>query len=334
MANQQRNKLGKFRILHDPCPTIVLSWLLICFRPTCAFRSPLVPRPSLSILSSRRCGFLGSHRDPNNHHIHEFNPFDFNAETNVDKRIRIPSHQAAWASSIVASLGLMPVSVANAVSNSLSKGDFDPATFKPVCSASDGFYRFLQSTTQLIVGDDAFVEYGPLIAGGLLRIRLELCVVESFFNEAVTPFIKKNGLNWVLPLHETVETFLAGSVFALASTFILVGSTKIVAVVFTYIDFLVGVPCRLIGGFTFDRALGKPVTLEIGIGPFKTQVIGPKKDEVTEPILDNSDASKIDISKIKVQQYPVLLLSGVVKATGEISGVSLDNISLFYFLIV
>jgi len=226
----------------------------------------------------------------------------------------------------------MPVSVANAVSNSLSKGDFDPATFKPVCSASDGFYRFLQSTTQLIVGDDAFVEYGPLIAGGLLRIRLELCVVESFFNEAVTPFIKKNGLNWVLPLHETVETFLAGSVFALASTFILVGSTKIVAVVFTYIDFLVGVPCRLIGGFTFDRALGKPVTLEIGIGPFKTQVIGPKKDEVTEPILDNSDASKIDISKIKVQQYPVLLLSGVVKATGEISGFTrevIEGIDLF-----
>ena len=30
--------------------------------------------------------------------------------------------------------------------------------------------------------------------GGLLRVRLELCVVESFFYEAVLPFIKENGL--------------------------------------------------------------------------------------------------------------------------------------------
>ena len=40
------------------------------------------------------------------------------------------------------------------------------------------------------------------------------------------PFIQKNGLSWILPMHETVETFLAGTIFALALNFILVGSTK------------------------------------------------------------------------------------------------------------
>ena len=90
-----------------------------------------------------------------------------------------------------------------------------------VCPASDGFYRFAQGTVTSVVGPAAFKEYAPLIAGGLLRVRLELCVVESFFYEAIIPFIKKNGLSWVLPLHETVETFLAGTVFAVASNFIL-----------------------------------------------------------------------------------------------------------------
>ena len=114
-----------------------------------------------------------------------------------------------------------------------------------------------------MVGDENFSEYGPLIAGGLLRIRLELCVVESFFNEAVGPFIKENGLRWILPFHETVETFLAGTIFALATTFILVGSTKLIQIIAFYGDLIVGGPCRLFGGFFFDRARGEPVTLDV-----------------------------------------------------------------------
>ena len=114
-----------------------------------------------------------------------------------------------------------------------------------------------------MVGDENFSEYGPLIAGGLLRIRLELCVVESFFNEAVGPFIKENGLSWILPFHETVETFLAGTIFALATTFILVGSTKLIQIIAFYGDLIVGGPCRLFGGFFFDRARGEPVTLDV-----------------------------------------------------------------------
>lgn len=208
---------------------------------------------------------------------------------------------------------------------------FDPSSFVPVCGASDTFYRALQSTAQAVVGKENFVEYGPLIASGLLRVRLELCVVESFFNEAVGPFIQQNGLSWVLPLHETVETFLAGTVFALATTFILVGSTKLLTVIFTYIDFFLGAPFRLLGGFFFDRARGKPVTLDIGVGPFKTRVIGPKETEDQEKKKKSYDYS-VDFSRTSPKELPVVILSGGVKAAGQSIGLLreiLDSVDLF-----
>jgi hypothetical protein len=136
----------------------------------------------------------------------------------------------------------------------------NPSNFNPVCPASDSFYRFGQTLVVGVVGPESYKEYAPLIAGGLLRVRLELCVVESFFYEAILPFIKENGLSWVLPLHETVETFLAGTIFAVASNFILIGSTKIITVVFTYLDFFLGFPLRLVGSVGWraleDKAIG------------------------------------------------------------------------------
>jgi len=123
----------------------------------------------------------------------------------------------------------------------------DPSTFQPVCPASDGLYRFGQTLVVAVVGPENYKEYAPLIAGGLLRVRLELCVVESFAYEAVIPFVQEKGLSWILPLHETVETFLAGVIFAIASNFILIGSTKIVTVIATYADVFVGLPIRLVG---------------------------------------------------------------------------------------
>ncbi|KAG8469495.1 hypothetical protein KFE25_005950 [Diacronema lutheri] len=129
---------------------------------------------------------------------------------------------------------------------------FDPRGFQPVCGASDGVYRALQGLIQAMVGDASYREYSPLIAGSLLRVRLELCVVESFFNEAIAPFIRERGLSWVLPLHETVETFLAGVVFAVATNFILIGSTKIVTVLVTYADVFFGFPVRLLSGAAWD----------------------------------------------------------------------------------
>ena len=97
------------------------------------------------------------------------------------------------------------------------------------------------------MGPENVIEYGPLIASVLLRIRLELCVLESFVYEAVVPFVKQKGLSWVLPFHETVETFLAGTIFAIASNFILLGSTKILSVLLIYVDTLTGMPTRAVG---------------------------------------------------------------------------------------
>ncbi|CEM00966.1 unnamed protein product [Vitrella brassicaformis CCMP3155] len=132
---------------------------------------------------------------------------------------------------------------------------FDPDNFRPVCGASDKLYRVLQSFVMWLVGKEAYDEYGPLIAGGLLRVRLEFCIVESFYYEGILPFIKERGLSWVLPLHETVETFIAGTVFAVATNFVLIGSTKIITVFCTYADFFFGLPSRLVGGLLVDRYL-------------------------------------------------------------------------------
>ena len=220
------------------------------------------------------------------------------------------------ASSVLASAAGWSVAAEQASANSIdlrsfNTGNLTPETFQPVCSTSDGFYRILQSTAQNLVGQEKFVEYGPLIASGLLRIRLELCVVESFFNEAVGPFIRDNGLSWVLPLHETVETFLAGAIFATATTFILIGSTKLVTVIVTYTDFLLGLPSRLIGGFAFDRAQGKPVTLDIGFGPFKTRLIGPA---------DPKEGEKVEFKffEASIPTMLVLILSGALNVFGKV----------------
>jgi hypothetical protein len=207
---------------------------------------------------------------------------------------------------------LVTTAFAASASDAISTGSLDPSRFVPVCPTSDGFYRILQGSTEAVVGREAFVEYGPLIAGGLLRIRLELCVVESFVNEAVIPFVRQNGLSWILPLHETVETFLAGVIFALAATFILIGSTKIITIIITYTDFLVGFPCRLLGGFSYDRALGKPVTLDVGLGPFKTRLVGPPKETMEE---------EADWSKLEPAGLATVLVSGGVKSVGVVLGV-------------
>ncbi|KAL7548339.1 hypothetical protein ACHAWF_011626 [Thalassiosira exigua] len=217
---------------------------------------------------------------------------------------------------------LRPAS-ALAASAPLSQGDFNPDSFRPVCAASDSFYRLLQGTTRAVVGDEKFTEYGPLIAGGLLRVRLELCVVESFFNEAVGPFVRENGLSWILPWHETVETFLAGTIFALATTFILLGSTKLIQIIAFYGDLLVGGPCRLFGGFFFDRARGEPVTLDVSLfGFFKTRLVGPPVDFKEEEAKgEGREGKPIDFDKVTPADVPLLALSGGVKVVGDASKV-------------
>merc|ERR1711966_558318 len=70
---------------------------------------------------------------------------------------------------------------------------------------------------------------------------------ESFSRETALPFIREKGLGWVLPLHETNETYLAGVVFMVGANFILLGSTKVVAILSIYHDLALGVPTRVLG---------------------------------------------------------------------------------------
>jgi len=141
---------------------------------------------------------------------------------------------------------------------------FDPSQFQPVCPGSDGVYNILKFSANSLVGADNVVEYGPLIASVLLRVRLELCVLESFIYEAVVPFVRTKGISWILPLHETVETVLAGTIFAVASNFILLGSTKILSVLFIYADAVTGMPTRFLGGQAKKNLKGVPSTVGAG----------------------------------------------------------------------
>jgi hypothetical protein len=188
----------------------------------------LQPQLELTAEDRQQC----RHQPPTNHHNHD------EAAVASD---RTPSRALVALTALITTT-TTATSQALALNSvpEISQGYLDPTNFNPVCPSSDFFYRFLQTSAVNVVGRESFIEYGPLIAGGLLRVRLELCVVESFVNEAIIPFIRQNGLNWVLPIHETVETFLAGVVFSLATTFILVGSTKILIVIATYTDFLIG----------------------------------------------------------------------------------------------
>lgn len=140
--------------------------------------------------------------------------------------------------------------------NQLGSLNLDPSTFVPVCQFSDGFYRTAQSLVFKAAGREVYQEYSPLIAGSLLRVRLEFCVLESFVYESIIPFVKARGLSWVFPLKETLETFIAGTVFAVATNLVLIGSTKIITIVVSYADFFLGFPIRLVFGFTADRLKG------------------------------------------------------------------------------
>jgi len=123
--------------------------------------------------------------------------------------------------------------------------------FDPVCPASDGVFRAGQRVAIGLAGDENIENYRPLINDVLIRVRTELCVLESFVRETAIPFVREKGVGWVLPAHETSETYLAGVVFMLGANFILLGSTKVVAIIAIYHDITIGLATRLVG-----RALG------------------------------------------------------------------------------
>ena len=130
-----------------------------------------------------------------------------------------------------------------------SAASIDPFfNFNPVCPASDGVFRVGQKAALGLAGADNIENYRPLINDVLIRVRTELCVLESFSRETALPFIREKGLGWVLPLHETSETYLAGVVFMVGANFILLGSTKVVAILAIYHDLSVGLVARGAGG--------------------------------------------------------------------------------------
>eukprot|EP00242_Pyramimonas_sp_CCMP2087_P006492 CAMPEP_0198210970 /NCGR_PEP_ID=MMETSP1445-20131203/22547_1 /TAXON_ID=36898 /ORGANISM="Pyramimonas sp., Strain CCMP2087" /LENGTH=394 /DNA_ID=CAMNT_0043885143 /DNA_START=66 /DNA_END=1250 /DNA_ORIENTATION=+ len=148
-------------------------------------------------------------------------------------------------------------------------------TFNPVCPASDTVFRGGQRLAINIAGDQNIEDYRPLINDVLIRVRTELCVLESFIRETAIPFIQVKGVGWILPLHETNETYLAGVVFMLGLNFILLGSTKVVAIISIYHDLALGVPTRLLGNLLsladrsriqekYDRELEKVMKKQMG----------------------------------------------------------------------
>eukprot|EP00931_Biecheleriopsis_adriatica_P024780 TRINITY_DN15351_c1_g1_i1.p1 TRINITY_DN15351_c1_g1~~TRINITY_DN15351_c1_g1_i1.p1 ORF type:complete len:347 (-),score=49.92 TRINITY_DN15351_c1_g1_i1:38-1006(-) len=158
-------------------------------------------------------------------------------------------------------LGVLAASLAGST-KVLSEGlpELTPDTFRPVCPASDGIYGFGKAAADAFLGAEG-AEYRPLAIEALLRVRLEICVLESFVYEAIIPFVQRKGLGWILPLHETIDTVIAGTVFAIAVNFILFGTTKILAVIGIYHDFLIGAPLRLIGYGILPETKPKEVPL-------------------------------------------------------------------------
>jgi len=130
-----------------------------------------------------------------------------------------------------------------------SQQSIDPfANFSPVCPGSDGVFRVGQRLALSLAGDSNIENYRPLINDVLIRVRTELCVLESFVRETAIPFVQTKGLGWVLPRHETSETYLAGVVFVVGANFILLGSTKVVAILAIYHDLSLGLVARGMGG--------------------------------------------------------------------------------------
>eukprot|EP00466_Bigelowiella_natans_P020934 jgi/Bigna1/37033/e_gw1.17.174.1 len=127
-------------------------------------------------------------------------------------------------------------------------GGLDILNFNPVCPAADGLFRLGQRAAVTVAGDQNVDDYRPLINDVLIRVRTEICVLESFARETALPFIQKKGLGWILPARESSETYVAGVVFVVGANFILLGSTKVLAILAIYHDILLGLPSRAIGG--------------------------------------------------------------------------------------
>lgn len=78
----------------------------------------------------------------------------------------------------------------------------------------------------------------------------------------------------------------------------------------------VGIPSRTFGGFFYDRALGRPVTLDIGFGPLKSRILGPSDEVLAE---QKEKEELVDLSSPVT--LLVVLTSGTVNIVGKTAGV-------------
>ena len=252
-----------------------LAALALCLCPASAFVAPALRHARVSARAPTALRFKPAGRRPRLE-IKQDGDAEAEAEqAGADNGLSFGAASAALGLALAASMAVLAGTVAvgpeaalAATSSAAASAQFDmfdPSQFQPVCPGSDGVYQVLKYTANGLVGADNVVEYGPLIASVLLRVRLELCVLESFIYEAVVPFVRTKGVSWILPLHETVETVLAGTIFAVASNFILLGSTKILSVLFIYADALTGMPTRFLGGQAKKNLKGPASTVGAGV---------------------------------------------------------------------
>jgi DNA-binding protein YbaB len=195
-------------------------------------------------------------------------------------------HAEEWWKSAVAGTAMASVAAAWATPlvATADEGGIDPFfQFQPVCPAADGVFRVGQQAALAVAGTDNIDDYRPLINDVLIRVRTELCVLESFARETAVPFVQQKGLGWVLPVHETSETYLAGVVFMVGTNFILLGSTKVLAILAIYHDIVVGLPARLLSRL-LGFAGGGPARVEKQID----KLLEKQNNEMSRVMLDKS----------------------------------------------
>jgi len=198
------------------------------------------------MMSLARARHPQHHRDDDARAFERFDPLHLEVNDDDDDASRI-SRLARDAGAVTLTVALM-TATGTEEARAATSGTIDSfMAFSPVCPASDGVFRVGQRAAQNLAGDENIENYRPLINDVLIRVRTELCVLESFVRETAVPFVKEKGVGWVLPKRETSETYLAGVVFMLGANFILLGSTKVVAIMAIYHDLSLGLATRLFG---------------------------------------------------------------------------------------
>ena len=100
-----------------------------------------------------------------------FDPLNLNSAPPKFVRPAVGSAAAATSVALALAGGQAAAAAQPMTMSSFNGVSLDPASFQPVCPASDGVYRFGQSLVVTTVGAESYKEYAPLIAGGCATCR-------------------------------------------------------------------------------------------------------------------------------------------------------------------